>query len=240
MPDRFGPRGVFAIMIPIQNSNQQPEFELLRPEGINNQIYRFDISDQSRVPAAMVESIGGSLGCWPDVVICGNSVEMRDWSLERHEAYKADLRAQLDGQNLVMATDACVAALRTIGAKRIAIFTPMEAHLSKSAEEFYEAHGFEITGATWLDVKHSIDIIKVSVDDIVTAFDRIDASGVDAILHLGGALGIVSMIAELEEKIGKPIISVNAATYWYALRQHGIADPIPGYGQLLMTDKIAE
>ena len=31
----------------------------------------------------------------------------------------------------------------------------------------------------------------------------------------------------------QPIVSVNAAVYWYALRQHGIHDRISGFGKLL-------
>jgi hypothetical protein len=44
MPDRYGPRGVLAILIPQQNSVQQPEYEAMRPTGINNQIYRFELA----------------------------------------------------------------------------------------------------------------------------------------------------------------------------------------------------
>ena len=38
MPDRFGPRGVCAVIIPQQNANMQPEYEYMRPDGINNQM----------------------------------------------------------------------------------------------------------------------------------------------------------------------------------------------------------
>jgi hypothetical protein len=31
MPDHFGPQGVFALFIPLQNANMQPEYEMLRP-----------------------------------------------------------------------------------------------------------------------------------------------------------------------------------------------------------------
>ena len=57
-------------------------------------------------------------------------------------------------------------------------------------------------------------------------------------LHVGGALGIVGMIEDLEARFGKPVISVNAATYWYALRRHGIDDPMPGFGRLLRETSI--
>ena len=239
MADRFGPRGVFAILVPLQNANQQPEYESMRPEGVNNQIYRFDIADQARVPQAVIGSVGGALGCWPDMIICGNSLEMRDWSRERQAEYVERLTEKVDGTPLVTATEACEAALRTVGARKIAILSPMGAEHSHSAEAYYRSLGFDVAGATWLKAKESKDIINVTIDDIVGAFDTIDSDDIDTILHLGGALGIVSMIEEFEAKFGKPVVSVNAATYWYALRKHGLSDPMPGFGQLLMNEAVA-
>lgn len=62
MADRFGPRGVFAILVPLQNANMQPEYESMRPEGVSNQIYRFDVSGHDRVREAVLESVPGTLG----------------------------------------------------------------------------------------------------------------------------------------------------------------------------------
>ncbi|MGB0572926.1 MAG: hypothetical protein ACPGQM_12870 [Alphaproteobacteria bacterium] len=36
----------------------------------------------------------------------------------------------------------------------------------------------------------------------------------------------------METKLEKPFLSVNQTTYWYALRTHGITDPIEGCGRL--------
>jgi maleate isomerase len=33
--------------------------------------------------------------------------------------------------------------------------------------------------------------------------------------------------------LGKPVIAINTATYWYALRQNGISDQMQGFGRLL-------
>ena len=48
------------------------------------------------------------------------------------------------------------------------------------------------------------------------------------------------MVAELERELGRPIVSTNIATYWYALRKHGIHDPLEGFGQLAQKTDIAE
>jgi maleate isomerase len=33
--------------------------------------------------------------------------------------------------------------------------------------------------------------------------------------------------------LDKPVIAINTATYWYALRQNGIKDKVYGWGSLL-------
>lgn len=240
MSDRFGPRGVFSILIPLQNANMQPEYESMRPAGVSNQIYRFDLSNHAKVAESVLQSIPGSLLCWPDMIVLGNSIEMQGWSLERHREYCENIQALVNGTPFVTATDACHAALKTIGAKRIAVLSPMSEVQSRSAQGYYESVGFEVPYGTWLEVKRSEDIIKVQVDQILAAFRKNDHDDVDTFLHLGGALGMVGMIEELEKQLGRPVISVNAATYWYALRAHGIQDPMPGFGQLLMKSKISE
>lgn len=232
MPDRFGPRGVVAIMAPQQNSNMQPEYEALRPDGISNQIYRFDISGQDRVPEAMVDVMPQAKGCWPDMVLCSNSVEMRLWSVDRQITYRHALKKALPDTPIVTAGDACVAALRTIGAKRIGLISPMSEEYSESARGFYRAHGFEVPETTWLQVKTSDKIIGVTIEDIEAAFEKVNTDEVDTILHVGGALGIADMIDGLEERLGKPVISSTATGYWYALRMMGIDDALTHGGQI--------
>lgn len=232
MPDRFGPRGVFAVMIPRQNSNMQPEYQAMCPDGVSNQMYRFDVSDQTRVPDALVCEVAHTLGCWPDMVVCGNAVEMRDWSIAKHQHYREQIAEQIPDKPFVTATDACEAALRTIGSKRLAMLSPMTSTLAKSATDYYEELGFEVPYSTWLQAGESIDIVNISQEAVDSAFDRLDHLDVDTFLHIGGALGILDKIDNLEERLGRPVISICAATYWYALRKHGITDPLDRGGKI--------
>lgn len=232
MPDRYGPLGVLALMIPQQNSNMQPEHEMLRPDGVSNQTYRFDISVQDKVPEAMVAIMGQARGSWPDMVLCANSVEMRNWSVGRQIAYRADLAAALPDTPIVTAGDGCVAALNTVGAKRIGLISPMSEEYSESARGFYRAHGFEVSGTAWLHVKTSDRIIDVPMDAIHAAFDKVNTDEVDTILHVGGALGIADIVDDLEDRLGKPVISSTSVGYWYALRMMGLDMPLSLGGQI--------
>ena len=60
-----------------------------------------------------------------------------------------------------------------------------------------------------------------------------DAGDVDAIIQVGTNLSMVRLAAAAEMWLGKPVIAINTATYWHALRQNGIPDKIPGLGRLL-------
>lgn len=240
MPDRFGPRGVVAVLIPVQNSNMQPEYEMMRPEGVSNQMYRFNITSPDTVGEAVLDVVPQTLKCWPDMIVGGNSLEMRDWSLEKQEWYTGEFAKRTDGKPFVLATDAVIAALRTMGAKRVGMMSPLSVANSKSAVDYYTAHGFDIASATALLVDKPENAVNVPMERVIEAFEEVDGPDIDTLLHVGGSLGIVPLIAELEERFKKPVISVNQATYWYALRRMGITDPVPGFGELMLKSEIVE
>ena len=240
MPDRFGPRGVCAVIIPQQNANMQPEYEIMRPEGINNQMYRFDISVHDKVPEAVLKTMPETHGCFPDMTIVGNSFEMRNVGPEEYATYRKQLADTAGDVQFTTAADGCLAALRTVGAKKIAVLSPMTKEYSESIQRYYGHYGFEAPYSAWLHVTDPKNIIKVTVDQILEAFDTDGFGDVDTILHIGGALGLVSMLGELEEKLDRPIVSSNSAAYWYALRKFGIKDTRDDIGKLWTIEDIVE
>jgi maleate isomerase len=44
---------------------------------------------------------------------------------------------------------------------------------------------------------------------------------------------MVKLAAAAEMWLGKPVIAINTATYWNALRQNGIMDKKEGFGRLM-------
>ena len=60
-----------------------------------------------------------------------------------------------------------------------------------------------------------------------------DGDDVEAIIQFGANLAFARQAADAERWLGKPVIEVNTATYWHALRESGIPDPVRGFGALL-------
>ena len=53
------------------------------------------------------------------------------------------------------------------------------------------------------------------------------------IVQAGTDPAVVDLADEAERWLGLPVIAINAATYWTALRRCGIGDRITGFGALL-------
>ena len=61
---------------------------------------------------------------------------------------------------------------------------------------------------------------------------EVDDDDVDAIVQVGTNLSMVALCNEMAEELGKPMVPINAATYWHALRANGIMDQFSGHGPL--------
>ena len=66
-------------------------------------------------------------------------------------------------------------------------------------------------------------------DHIITA-DQTDA---EAMVISCTDLPVLNMINDLENRLGKPVITSNQATFWAVLRAAGINDQFENYGILL-------
>jgi len=63
--------------------------------------------------------------------------------------------------------------------------------------------------------------------------EELDGDDVDAVIQVGTNLAFGALAAKMEAERKKPILAINTAIYWHALRKNGIADKVPGWGSLL-------
>jgi maleate isomerase len=61
----------------------------------------------------------------------------------------------------------------------------------------------------------------------------LDGDDIDAIVQVGTNLPMMRFAAAAEMYLGKPVIAINTATYWNALRRNDITDRKEGLGRLM-------
>jgi maleate isomerase len=128
------------------------------------------------------------------------------------------------------------AALKAYGGiKRIAFLSPYYPVANAEVRRYFTESGFEVVRDLCLQCRSWTGIAEVPPEVLREKLIELNGNGrdVDAIIQVGTNLSMVRLAAAAELWLGKPVIAINTATYWHALRANGIADKIPGLGRLL-------
>ena len=62
---------------------------------------------------------------------------------------------------------------------------------------------------------------------------EVNGDDVDAIIQAGTNLAMARLAGTAEHWLNKPVMAINTATYWHALRTNGFKDRMAGFGTLL-------
>jgi maleate isomerase len=247
--DVYGYRLKIGVVTPSVNTVVQPEYDSMRPEGVTNHIGRIHVpnitTDNDRslsqsvadIDGALDDAVGRVLTAEPDVMVLGVSIEAIYGDPAAGDAIQQRLRTKYDlpGLRLVHAGDALPAALRAYGIADgpIALLTPYgpagEPHLTS----FVEHCGYQLHSVRHLVSDSLVKIAHNPPERIRPELDALAATGPQAIVQFGANLPFGLVAARAEAELGIPVIAVNTATYWHALRTSGIEDRIEGFGRLL-------
>ncbi|WP_349295468.1 arylmalonate decarboxylase (plasmid) [Thioclava sp. 'Guangxiensis'] len=245
MTDSLGYRMKFGVVAPSTNTSVQPEFDDMRPVGVTNHFSRITIPNDPvandedfnelvmRIRAATMDAIDSVMTCEPQGVIMGMSAETFWDGKSRADTLKGQVEDRA-GVPVTMGSDACNAALQAYGnIKRIAVITPYMPIGDDQVTKFFTDHGYEVAGVKGLKCKGPMLIAHETPQTLRDAIIEVNELGVDAIIQAGTNLAMAKVGAMAEFWLGKPVIAINTATYWHALRSHGITDKVQGFGRLL-------
>ena len=241
--DALGWRCKFAIVAPSTNTIVQPDMDSLRVEGVTNHFGRIYVpnmkvrNDQEFV--ALVEAIGSTLyecvdrcmTCEPDYLVMGMSALMFWDGRQASEKRMLELSEHC-GVSVSAGSFACEAALNLTGAKRIAVISPYFPISDKNVTLFFQDCGFDVAKFHGHKCPSPVAIAQVQAEELRKIVLDMDDDSIDAFVQVGTNLSMVSLCMEMEEKLDKPFIAINSATYWHALRAMGINDQFNGHGPL--------
>jgi maleate isomerase len=244
--DSLGHRGKFGVLAPSTNTAVQPEFEAMRPWGITHHHSRLVIPDRKVSDDAsfmrMMDDIRGALfpaleavlTCDPDYVVLGMSSETFWDGLDGSRRLQ-DRLEKTAGRGVAMGSDACRAALQAYGSsvRRLGVVTPYMPVGDRQVHRFFSECGYEVVNLLGLKCSSPQLIAHESKRRLRDAVIEVNRGSVDAIVQVGTNLAMAEVAAMAEFWLDKPVIAINTATYWYALRQYGIKDKVYGWGSLL-------
>jgi maleate isomerase len=247
MRDVLGWRRKFGVIGPSTNTIVQPDFEMMRPPGVTNHYSRIFTPNAQAVSndtfMAGTEVIGRNvldavrsvMTCSPDYLVMGMSAVTFYGGAAGADAFQAKVERE-SGVGISVGSHSCTAALKAYGGvKRIAFLSPYYPVANAEVRRYFTESGFEVVRDLCLECKSWTAIAEVPPDALRAPLIELNGNGrdVDAIIQVGTNLSMVRLAAAAELWFGKPVIAINTATYWHALRQNGITDKIIGLGRLL-------
>ena len=244
MTDYHGHRLRVGITVPSTNTTVQPECELLRPPGVTNHTGRVSIRQRKITTEedflehvqAMRDGMGDAIdrvvSAEVDHVIMGVALEAF-WGGVKQAAELQDSLAQRAGVGVSMGSTATVAALQALEVEKIAVLTPHMPRGDEQVSEYFLQAGFDILRLIGLKCPSPIEIAHATGAQIRAALRELDGDDAEAIVQVGTNLPAMDICAQAEPWLGKPVLAINAVTYWDALRRSDIHDCIHGHGSIL-------
>lgn len=245
MPDALGFRCKFGVMAPSTNTIVQPDFDDMRPFGVTNHYSRIYTPNAAALSndtfKAGIDTIGSNvidavdrvMTCAPDHLIMGISALSFFGGVKGANSFQARIEDHT-GLKLTVGSHATAAALEAYGGiRRIAVLTPYWPVMNAEVMGYFGDRGFTTVRNIALECRSWVGIAEVTTSQCREALRKLDGDDVDALVQVGTNLSMVRLAAAAELWLGKPVIAINTATYWHALRAAGIPDKVSGFGRLL-------
>jgi maleate isomerase len=244
MTDALGWRMKFGIIAPSTNTIVQPEFDAMRPPGVTNHFARIHIPNDplggdedftrliDNVRRELLFAVDRVMTCEPAHLIMGMSSETFWGGLEGSERLKERIASHA-GVAVTMGSDAAHQALRRLGARRLGVVTPYMPVADAEVRRFFTDCGFEVVRLIGLKCASPVLIAHVPERELREAILAVDGPEVEAVIQVGTNLAMARLADIAEFWLDKPVVAINTATYWRALRTNGIDDRIDGFGALL-------
>lgn len=241
-------RAVMGVVLPSTNTVIEPDFGQLCPPGVTLHYARalvpgdiaIDVDNGDESFSGFVQTIISQtdvavrdvLTCHPDHLPLGWSIPTFWGGAEGAEAFRATF-ADASGLEVSVGSLAIVEALRLYEARRIAFICPYFPVGARHIEQFFTDHDIDVRRWEAFSCPTPHSMARVSEQSTARALARVDGPDVDALVQLGGNLAAVAVVDAAERWLGKPVIAINPAIMWHALRAVGINDRFEGSGSLL-------
>jgi len=244
MGDQLAWRKKFGVLAPSTNSIVEPDFNRMNVPGVTPLFSRIHIYDQDLSSEAQMEKLRVQLDesidytvdlvCTAEVdyMVMGMSAETFWGGKAGNERFKARVKERSGGLDVATGAEGCERILNTYGVKSIAVVTPYQPNGDEQVELFFSECGFDVRKVKGLKRPTAVSIAHTTEDELRDAILELNETGADAIVQVGTNLSMVRLAAEAERWLHKPVVAINAATWWMALRDNGINDKIYNFGRM--------
>ena len=110
-------------------------------------------------------------------------------------------------------SQAVVANFKGRGFKKVSVLTPYSEEVSSLFRDYLQKNGVEIVSSMYMDMSDDREVAMLPPDEIIKAAKAAIHDDADAIFISCTAMRSAEIIPQIEEAIGKPVLTSNQATF---------------------------
>ncbi|HEY0537071.1 MAG TPA: maleate cis-trans isomerase [Actinoallomurus sp.] len=131
---------------------------------------------------------------------------------------------------------AFVNAVRHLGLRRVAVAATYPADVAERFAEFLDGAGIEVVALSCRGIVTAAEVGTLGREDVLGFVAANDHPDAEAVLVPDTALHTVAWLDDLEERLGKPVLTANQVSVWEGLRIAGDRTMRTGLGILFRTE----
>lgn len=129
-------------------------------------------------------------------------------------------------------TFAFVNAAKKLGVERAAVAATYPEDIARLFEKFLQIGGISVVRMESRGIFTAAEVGTLGREEVIRLATENDDEGADALLMPDTALHSAEWVEEIEDAIGKAVVTANQATYWEAMRLAGDTKVREGLGTL--------
>ncbi|HEY0451001.1 maleate cis-trans isomerase [Actinophytocola sp.] len=127
---------------------------------------------------------------------------------------------------------AFVNAVRHLGLSRVAVAATYPQDVAERFAGFLDAASVDVVSLSCKGIVTAAEVGTLGREDVLDFVAANDHADAEAVLVPDTALHTVAWLDDLEQRLGKPVLTANQVSVWEGLRLIGDTAPRPGLGAL--------
>ena len=236
-----------GIMMPATNTTVEPDFHRAAPQEVTIHSQHLWLTTHGLEPEEIREAMDrmndqleegarylaqGKVEIVSMVGTTNSFYRDIEWSNEMERV----MSRGAGGLPAVATSPSVVRALNFFGAKKISVATPYPDWSNERLKLYFEAAGFEVLnveGEPWASKAGAQRMNDQDPEVIVDFAARVCREEADVLFCPCTGWRAMEAAPELEQRLGKPVVTAVQATAWRVFRKAGITQSIKGEGRLL-------
>ena len=234
-----GQRTRIGIVVPSVNTVMEPWASRVVPNGVSVHFSRMYMPPETTAETLIeMDRNEGHLALRqlssvkPGVIAYGCTAS----SIVQGVDYDLKLRREIEetyGKPATTAAHAIATAVSQFGGQTVSIVSPYPADVDAAEHRYFGDTGLKIVGGDYLGISDGFELASPEPQTLFDLGLRGCDEEADVLIMSCLNTRSHSVIEDLEQALGKPVVTSTQATLWHAMRLAGVKDRIRGVGRLL-------